>query len=206
MNITELPLSDLLSGSQFSSDIFNVPVKIRVAKVFPSNEQYGPAIKQIITRNYATHISEDWVRNDTLQIVLNGDNGKGLDIFFMPKYPEFLGEFNVSTVFGLMSINSQINIDTVPESTFYISSKDTHSFHGTLVDHPGCSIAIDVNTAVQVSVRQLFQGTCCRRMELAEWIISERKKKKIEGIDDFLNLVKDNVKELDSSALLRIRF
>ena len=68
----------------------------------------------------------------------------------------------------------------------------------------GCSKKIDVNSALQVSIGQLFQYTMNRRMKLAERIIIERKKRKIEGIDDFLKLVK--VEELDLSALERIKF
>jgi hypothetical protein len=170
-----LTLSHLLRGSQFSSDIFNVPVHLKVAKVFPSNEKYGPDIPQIITRKNSSYRSVDWVDSETLQIVLNGDDGAGVDIFFilkrvdcsgyiilldqrkrlgsnvteanmsnfrskLPSPPVFLREFNVDTVFGLMSIYSQIIIDPVPKSTFFVSSRDSLYFHGTLFDHPGCSM------------------------------------------------------------------
>ena len=122
----------------------------------------------------------------------------------LPCNPDFLNQLNVRTVFGLMSIKLQINIEPIPEDLFFISSRDTFLFHGTLVDHPGCSIAIDLNTAFKVSVEQVFKGTAKRRNELAELIIIERKKRRINGIDDFLKLVKSE--ELDDSALERIKF
>ena len=206
LGVSVLPLSNLLRGSQFSSEIFDVSVLLRVAKVFPSNEEYGPDIPRIITRKNASHFSVDWFNSETLQIVLNGDNGAGVDVFFilkradcsgyiilldqrkrlgsnitasglasfrskLPSTPAFLKEFNLDTVFGLMSIYSQIIIDPVPPSTFFVSAKDSLRFHGTLFDHPGCSIAIDVNSAMKISMGQIFRGTKKKRTELAERII-----------------------------------
>ncbi|KAI3657486.1 hypothetical protein MP638_006133 [Amoeboaphelidium occidentale] len=82
-----LPLSDILRGSRFREDdpVFKTQVQIRVAKVFHSNEQYGPDMPRLITRNKASYISVDWVDDSCLQVVLNGDDGAGVDIFFALK-------------------------------------------------------------------------------------------------------------------------
>jgi hypothetical protein len=241
LEFSVIPLSHLLRGSHFSSDIFNVSVHLRVAKVFPSNEKYGPDIQRIITKKNCSYNSVDWVDSETLQIVLNGEDGAGVDVFFilkredgagyiilldqrkrlgsnvtdshvsnfrskLPSPPAFLSEFKLYQVFGLMSIYSQIIVDPVPKSTFFISSKDSLYFHGTLFDHPGCSIAIDVNSALKTSIGQIFRATHKRRMELAERIISQRKKKRIENYDDLLLLVSGWDEELDESAFARIKF
>ena len=241
LGISALPLSLLFRGSRFSSDIFNVPVHLRVAKVFPSIQQYGPDMPRIITKKNATFYSVDWVDSETLHIVLNGDDGAGVDVFFilkradcsgyiilldqrkrlgsnvtdsnlssfkskLPSPPVFLEKFKLEPVYGLMSIYSQIIIDPVPESTFFVSSTDSLYFHGTLFDHPGCSMAIDVNSALKTSIGQIFEGTKKRRMELAESIISQRKKKRIENYDDLLSLVSGWEEELDESACARIKF
>ena len=241
LGISVLPLSLLLCGSRFSSDIFNVSVHLRVAKVFPSIQKYGPDMPRIITQKNATFHSVDWVDSETLHIVLNGDDGAGVDVFFilkradcsgyiilldqrkrlgsnvtdsnlssfkskLPSPPAFLEKFKLERVYGLMSIYSQIIIDPVPESTFFVSSTDSLYFHGTLFDHPGCSMAIDVNSALKISIGQIFQGTKKRRMELAESIISQRKKKRIENYNDLLSLVSGWKEELDESACARIKF
>lgn len=241
LGVSVLPLSYLLCGSQSGSNNFSASVHLRVAKVFPSNEKYGPDIPQNITRKNSSYVTVDWVDGETLQIVLNGDDGAGVDVFFilkradcsgyiilldqrkrlgsnvthsnlsffrskLPSPPAFLREFNVDLVFGLMSIYSQIIINPVPESTFFVSFKDSLYFHGTLFDHPGCSIAIDVNSALKISIGQIFQGTNKKRMELAERIISQRKKKRIENYDDLLSLVSGWNEELDDSARARIKF
>lgn len=237
-----VPLSYLLHGSQFASEVFKpTSVHLRVAKVFPSNEKYGPEMPKIITRRNSSYQSVDWVDGENLQIVLNGDDGAGVDIFFLlkradnsgyiilldqrkrlgssvtvsnlswfrsklPGPPAFLKDSNLKLIFGLMSLNSQINIDPVPESTFFVSSKDSMYFHGTLFDHPGCSIAIDVNSALKSSIGQIFLGAKKKPMRLAARIISQRKKKRIENYDDLLSLVSGWNGKLDESACARISF
>ena len=67
-------------------------------------------------------------------------------------------------------------------------------------------MAIDVNSALKTSIGQIFEGTKKRRMELAESIISQRKKKRIENYDDLLSLVSGREEELDESACARIKF
>ncbi|OAJ41060.1 hypothetical protein BDEG_24711 [Batrachochytrium dendrobatidis JEL423] len=88
LGISILSLSDILCGSRFDSGIFNTQVHIRIAKVFRSNEQYGPDMPRMITRKDTSYYSVDWVGGETLQIVLNGENGPGVDIYFILKCAE----------------------------------------------------------------------------------------------------------------------
>ena len=209
--------------------------------MFPSNEQYGPDLPQWITRKNSNYISVDWFDDEKLQVVLNGDDGVGVDIFFilkradilgyiivldqrkrigsnvtdcnltafkskLPNTPSFLKELNVEIVFGLMSIYSEIAIDPVPDSVFFVSVKDSLCFHGSLFDHPGCSISIEVNSSLKTSVAQIFIGNKTKRMDLADKVISQRKKKRIENLDELLPLVSQWSGELEKSAYPRIRF
>jgi hypothetical protein len=241
LGVSVLPLSHLLRGSQFGLDPFNVSVELKVAKVFPSNEQYGPDLPQRITLKNSNYISVDWFQDQKLQVVLNGDDGVGVDIFFilkradmlgyiivldqrkrigsnvtdynltafkskLPNSPSFLKEFNVEIVFGLMSIYSEIAIEPVPDSVFFVSVKDSLYFHGSLFDHPGCSISIEVNSSLKTSVAQIFIGNKKKRMDLADKVISQRKKKRIENLDELLPLVSQWSGELEKSAYSRIRF
>jgi hypothetical protein len=241
LGVSTLPLSYLLRGSQFSSNIFQVLVDIRVAKVFPSNEQYGPHLPQKLTQRKAGYISVDWFQGETLQVVLNGEDGAGADIFFilkhaddkgyiivldqrkrlgshitdstlaafkskLPDAPSFLQEFNLSTVFGLTSIYSQISIAPIPDSAFFVSVQDSLHFHGTLFDHPGCSMAIDVNSALKTSVGQIFRGSKRKRMELAARVIQHRTENRIGNYDELLLLVSGWKEEMDESACARLKF
>jgi hypothetical protein len=126
----------------------------------------------------------------------------------LPDPPTFLRKFNknLDVVFGLMSIYSQINIYPIPTSTFLVSSKDSLNFHGTLFDHPCCSMAIDVNSALKSSVEQIFQGTKTKRTKLAEKIINHRKKKRIGNYEELELLVSKWKEKLDDSAYARIKF
>jgi hypothetical protein len=241
LGVSVLPLSCLLRGSKFRSDIFNVSVDIRVAKVFASNEHYGPDIPRIITQKNASYISVDWLQDKTLQVVLNGDNGAGVDIFFilkradglghilvldqrkrlsshvtdaqftafrskLPDSPSFLTVFNLEIVFGLMSVYSKIAIEPVPDFAYYVAAQDSLTYHGSLFDHPGCSITIDVNSSLKIAVAQLFRGSKRKRMEFADKVISQRKTTRIENMNELLSLVSRLSGELDESAYSRIRF
>ncbi|KAI8891700.1 hypothetical protein BC833DRAFT_613454 [Globomyces pollinis-pini] len=240
LDLSVIPLYYLLRGCKFNSTEFEFShrVHLKVAKVFPSNERYGPDLPRTITRKNASFISVDWVEGENLQIVLNGDNGAGVDIFFIlkredcsgydilldqrkrlgsevthsnissfiskvPGFPKVLSDFNVYPFYGLMSVYSEIKIDPVPEYTFFVSLNDSLYFHATLFDHPGCSIAIDVNSALKSSIAQIFQGDIQERMKLAKWIISKRK---IKDYDHLLSLIKTQNGKLKESAVTRIKF
>ena len=241
---TKVLISDILAGARFGSAVFDTEVFIRAAKVFDSNEQYGPDLPQKITRHRSSFVTVDWVGGDTIQIVLNGIDGIGVDIFFalertdgsgyivvldqrkrlgtditqstvskliekLPTVPRFFYEHNleIETVFGLMSIYSDITVDTIPDSTFFVSNSDSFGFHGSFVDHPGCTTAIDVNTGLKTSIQQLFKGPRKRRQELAESIIQFRKnKKRIVSFEQLSKIVSQLNGELDDLALRRIKF
>ncbi|KAK5669192.1 hypothetical protein QVD99_003602 [Batrachochytrium dendrobatidis] len=206
LGISILSLSDILHGSQFNPGIFNTQVHIRIAKVFRSNEQYGPDMPRMITRKHDSCCLVDWVDGETLQIVLNGENGPGVDIYFilkrakdsgyiivldqrkrlgsditnsdlttfrskLPNPPAFLNKFKLDSVFGLMSIYSEINISPVPDSTYFVSASNSLDFHGSLSGHPRCSMAIDVNSALKISIKQIFCGTNHEQTDLANKVI-----------------------------------
>ena len=63
-----------------------------------------------------------------------------------------------------------------------------------------------MNSSLKTSIGQIFRGTKNERMELAERIISQRKKKRIENYDDLLLLVSGWNEQLDESASARIKF
>ncbi|EPZ33843.1 hypothetical protein ROZALSC1DRAFT_30715 [Rozella allomycis CSF55] len=243
LGVSTLPLSLLLRGSQFNlaSDIFKESVNIKVAKVFPCNEQYGPDLPKIITMKHGGFHSIDWLDADILPIVLNGEGGAGVDVFFslklsddsgyilvldqrkrissqvtnstlshfiskLPRSPSCLGNLKFDIVFGLMSIYSHINIDEIPEGTYFVSANDSVTFHNTLFDHPGCSMAIDVNSSMQTSLSQLFIGSKKTRMDLALRIIRQRRLKRIENYNELSSLVAQWNGTLDEYALQRITF
>ncbi|KAK6096986.1 hypothetical protein MT418_8565 [Batrachochytrium dendrobatidis] len=89
LGISILSLSDILHESRFDSGIFNTQVHIRIAEVFQSNEQYGPDMPRMITRKDTSYYSVDWVGGETLQIVINGENGPGVDIYFILKRAKY---------------------------------------------------------------------------------------------------------------------
>ncbi|KAK5671111.1 hypothetical protein QVD99_002871 [Batrachochytrium dendrobatidis] len=241
LGISILSLSDILHGSRFDSGIFNTQVHIRIAEVFQSNEQYGPDMPRAITRKHDSYYSVDWVDGETLQIVLNGENGPGVDIYFilkcakysgyiivldqrkrlgsditnsdlttfrskLPNPPAFLNGLKLDSVFGLMSIYSEINISPVPDSTYFVSASNSLDFHGSLSGHPRCSMAIDVNSASKTSIKQIFCGTNHDQTDLANKVIEQRYSKRIANYDELESLVSQWGGKLDESARARIKF
>ncbi|KAL5034590.1 hypothetical protein RTP6_002414 [Batrachochytrium dendrobatidis] len=241
LGISILSLSDILCGSRFDSGIFNTQVHIRIAEVFQSNEQYGPDMPRMITRKHDSCCLVDWVGGETLQIVLNGENGPGVDIYFilkcakdsgyiivldqrkrlgsditnsdlttfrskLPNPPACLNKFKLDSVFGLMSIYSQININHVPDSTYFVSASDSLYFHGSLYDHPRCSMVIDVNSALKISIKQIFCGTNDDQTDLANKVIEQRYNKRIASYDELESLVSEWGGKLNESACARIKF
>ncbi|KAJ8327973.1 hypothetical protein O5D80_003359 [Batrachochytrium dendrobatidis] len=218
LGISILSLSDILHESRFDSGIFNTQVHIRIAEVFQSNEQYGPDMPRMITRKDTSYYSVDWVGGETLQIVINVlDQRKRLDSDItnsdlttfrskLPNPPAFLNKFKLDSVFGLMSIYSQINISHVPDSTYFVSASDSLYFHGPLYDHPSCSMAIDVNSALKTSIKQIFCGTNDDQTDLANKVIGQRYNKRIANYDELESLVSQWGGKLDESAHARIKF
>ncbi|KAK5667074.1 hypothetical protein QVD99_006290 [Batrachochytrium dendrobatidis] len=242
LGISILVLSDILRGSRFDSGIFNTRVHIRIAKVFQSNEQYGPDMPRMITRKHDSCFLVDWVDGETLQIVLNGEDGPGVDIYFilkcaeqdsgyiivldqrkrlgsnitnsdlttfrskLPNPPAFLNGLKLDSVFGLMSVYSQINISPVPDSTYFVSASNSPGFHGSLYDHPGCSMAIDANSALKTSIKQIFCGTNHEQTDLANKVIGQRYNKRIANYDELESLVSEWGGKLNESARARIKF
>ncbi|OAJ39483.1 hypothetical protein BDEG_23322 [Batrachochytrium dendrobatidis JEL423] len=218
LGISILSLSDILCGSRFDSGIFNTQVHIRIAEVFQSNEQYGPDMPRMITRKHDSCCLVDWVGGETLQIVINVlDQRKrlGSDITNsnlttfrskLPNPPACLNKFKLDSVFGLMSIYSQININHVPNSTYFVSASDYLYFHGSLYDHPGCSMAIDVNSALKTSIKQIFCGTNDEQTNLANKVIEQRYNKRIASYDELESLVSQWGGKLNESARARIKF
>jgi hypothetical protein len=226
-------------GSRFSEGEFEVVVRLKIAKVIYSKEQFGRYMPQIININGNYH-PVDWVYSNYVHVVLNGVNGPGVDVFFtleradnkglillldqrkryssnitnsvistmksrIPAFPECI-KVPLVMVFGVMSIYSQINIEDIPKSTFIVSSSDSPLFHGSIFDHPGCSLKIDVNTATSTALCQIYGGSGRKRKMLADQTIERRKLAKIVDVDALKSFILTFEGELDELAIGRICF
>jgi hypothetical protein len=236
---TQVNFSSLIRGSRFSEGEFEVVVRLKIAKVIYSKEQFGRYMPQIININGNYH-PVDWVYSNYVHVVLNGVNGPGVDVFFtleradnkglillldqrkryssnitnsvistmksrIPAFPECI-KVPLVMVFGVMSIYSQINIEDIPKSTFIVSSSDSPLFHGSIFDHPGCSLKIDVNTATSTALCQIYGGSGRKRKMLADQTIERRKLAKIVDVDALKSFILTFEGELDELAIGRICF
>ncbi|KAJ3225075.1 hypothetical protein HDU81_008157, partial [Chytriomyces hyalinus] len=234
----EVLVCDLLRGTQYSSEVFRTNVHIRVAKVCHSSVPYGPAIPKVISQTGAGNGSVDWIDGEAL--LLSGESGPGVDIFFalkpeedagyvvvldqrkrlrsditqsgflqytskIPDKPKFMN--NVETVVGLMSVFSDIKMTKIPDSMFFSGRSDSPYFHGSLSDHPGCSVDIDVNTGLETAIQQLFSGSQKKRKEWADGIVTYRSKRgRIDSVEHFLTVASELGGTVDESAHGRMRF
>jgi hypothetical protein len=235
----QVTISSLIRGSRFLEGQFGAVVRLKIAKVIQSNETYGPEMPRTITPK-GSYYSVDWIESEFVYVVLNCENGPGVDVFLIlsrgdnsgyilmldqrkryssnatncvissinskiPAIPKCL-DGAVDIALGIMSIYSQINIDPIPKSTFFVSSTDSSSFHGSLFDHPGCSLKIDVNTATKTALCQIYGGNGQKRKSIAEQTIQHRKSAKIVDIDDLKSFISTIGGELDDLAIGRICF
>jgi len=123
----------------------------------------------------------------------------------MPATPKCITG-NVKTIHGIMSIYSKATVDPIPKSTFILSSSESRRFHGSLFDHPGCSLKINVNTAFVTALCQIYKGSGGKRKRLAEKTVERRKLAKIVDLDDLSGFISTIEGELDESAMERICF
>jgi hypothetical protein len=101
----------------------------------------------------------------------------------IPDIPRCInGETDV--ILGVCNVFSPITVSSVPKNMFLVSASNSSSYHGSLFDHPGCSMKIDVNMATMTALCQLFCGTVKKRKELANQILIERAKSKIKDRAD----------------------
>ena len=235
----EVSISSLVHGSKTFGNEFEVIVRLKIATVIQSTETFGPEMPQSITPK-GSYSSVDWIESDFVYIVLNGENGPGVDIFFIlkrsddqgyilmldqrkryssditkhaissitskiPGIPKCIGE-RVKTILGLMSIYSKIKIEAFLTSTFIVSSSESSTFHGSLFDHPGCSLMIDVNSATITALCQIFGGKVGKRKSLAYQTIDRRKIAKFVGIDDLNSFISQIDGTLDECSLGRVCF
>ena len=235
----KVAISSLIRGSRFLEGEFEAVVRLKIAKVIQSNEAYGPEMPRTITPK-GSYYSVDWIESEFVNVVLNCENGPGVDVFLILSrgdnsgyillldqrkcYSSNVTNFAISSInskipaipkcidgaveiaLGIMSIYSQINIEPIPKSTFFVSSTDSSSFHGSLFDHPGCSLKIDVNTATKTALCQIYGGSGQKRKSLAEQTIQRRKSAKIVDIDDLKSFISTIGGELDELAIGRICF
>ncbi|KAJ2999708.1 hypothetical protein HDV02_001951 [Globomyces sp. JEL0801] len=232
----KVSMSSLLRGSRFSDGGFEDIVCLKIAKVIYSTDQFGPNMPRFITPRGSLY-PVDWIESDFIYIVLNGENGPGVDLFFILKRQDKPNSYillldqrkwissdinnsmfssikskipddpkcingEVKRAIGIMSIYSQIKIDFIPECYFTVSSSESFSFHGSLFDHPGCALKIDVNTATVTGLCQIFGGT--KRKSIAEMAIVYRKSRKFVDEDDLKAFVTNLNGELNASSLDRI--
>ncbi|KAL5035359.1 hypothetical protein RTP6_7751 [Batrachochytrium dendrobatidis] len=97
-------------------------------------------------------------------------------------------------------------VDWVGGETLQIVINDYLYFHGSLYDHPGCSMAIDVNSALKTSIKQIFCGTNDEQTNLANKVIEQRYNKRIASYDELESLVSQWGGKLNESARARIKF
>lgn len=238
-------VSQLLDGPRhLGSNAFNTKVELRVAKVFHSEAQFSVDVNEMISRYNSTHFMINWVYDpQCLWVILNGDNGKGVDIFFSlrlveepreaPGYflicdqrkrlsrditaatlseiisksvsvPSCVRGSGNQMVLGCMSIYSECRAEITSDSLFVVSRSDSERFHGSLSQHPGCSLIIDVNTAPKLSLCQIIEGTNKESARLADVLIERRNKANFKGCDDldaFLISIGGMIKEDQRSRI-----
>jgi hypothetical protein len=151
----KVTISSLIRGSRFLDDQFEVVVRLKIAIVIQSNVAYGPEMPRTITPKgsyysvdciesefvYVVLNCENGPGVDVFLILSRGDNILLLDQRKLyssnvtnyvissikskiPAIPKCI-DGAVEIALGIMSIYSQINIEQIPKSAFFVSCTDS---------------------------------------------------------------------------------
>jgi hypothetical protein len=148
-------------------------------------------------------------------VVLNGESGKGVDIFYCLDKSEEEGQIVVtdqrkrisgslgaakvglllekarimSSVVCLFSCftTSSVERGNIPKDCCLVSYSQTRAYHGALWVHPAASPCINVNLASLSYLKMVFKGPGCD--ELCDNILKKRVKDKFRSIDDLKDFI-----------------
>jgi hypothetical protein len=82
LGLFDVKLSELLSGAGVFSDIFDCMVTLKFAKVIQSSVPFGPDMPTMI-KSKDCYVPQKWFGNDEISVILNCDNGDGVDIIIV---------------------------------------------------------------------------------------------------------------------------
>lgn len=122
----------------------------------------------------------------------------------MPKIPSCVPGSNNQMAFGVMSVYSDCEVEVTSESVFLVSRSESKQYHGSLADHPGCSIIIDVNTGPKESLIQVLKGTLAHRRRIADQWVKARARSNfanLRSLDQYLKTIGGKISESHSSRI-----
>lgn len=124
---------------------------------------------------------------------------------FIPKIPSCVSGSNNQMTFGVMNVYSDCDVEVTSESVFLVSLSESKQYHGSLADHPGCSIIIDVNTCPKESLIQVLEGTLAHRRRIAnQWVkarVARSNFANLHSLDQYLKTIGGEISESHSSRI-----
>jgi hypothetical protein len=213
LEFREVALLDLFKGALVNG--CNQFVRLKPMYVIKAEDKFNDNLEEYVGIKGQYDDKRNWKRNGF--VVLNGESGKGVDIFYcLDKSKEegqivitdqrksISGTLGASKV-GLLVENARIMSSVVclfscftassfeqgniPEDCCFVSYSQTRAYHGAMWVHPAASPCINVNLASRSYLKILFQGPGCDAF--CDEILERRAKCKFFSIDDLKEFILD---------------
>ncbi|KAJ3002138.1 UNVERIFIED_CONTAM: hypothetical protein HDU68_006433 [Siphonaria sp. JEL0065] len=206
-------------------------VELLPTKVIEYDDKFGSSIGKEIGRKGRVLEKHDWLKEGL--VVINGEDGEGVDIFFALKkkgqdryiicldqrkrvagsqdllssariFPAALGDVTVVPL--LFSSLVSTNVKDLPSDAVVVTYAQLQSYHGGLWLHPASSPCVNVNRDPVSYIKMVLTGTSQDIQRAANGLIEQREKRSFETIESIADAVQKISKRVQLSNQERIVF
>jgi hypothetical protein len=227
LGFENVKLLDLFKGALVNG--CDQSVRLKPMYVIETEDKFSENLGNYVGVKGHYDDKRNW-RQDGL-VVLNGENGKGVDVFYClekskdgqivitdqrkrvssgaSKVGLLVEKARImSSVVCLFSCfsSSRFGHEDIPKDCFLVSYSQTRAYHGSMWVHPAASPCINLNLVSPSYLKMIFEGVDSDK--ICDDILEERGKRKFRNIDDVEKFIsaKKRVVQIRKDELERIVF
>jgi hypothetical protein len=214
LGFEEVSLLELFKGARVNGCVEYV--RLKPMYVIETDDKFNEGIGDCVGMKRYYDDKRNWRRDDW--VVLNGESGKGFDIFYcLDKSKEdgqivitdqrkrisgALGTSRVGSLVERARIKSSVvclfscfttsgfGCGDIPHDCCVVSYSETRAYHGALRVHPAASPCVNLNVASISYLKMVFKGKDCD--QFCKEILKKRVKRKFHSIVEVDELISAN--------------
>lgn len=221
LGFTEVPLHDLFKGALVNG--CDQSVRLKPMYVVETDHVFSKDLGTLVRTKGHPNRRRNW-RQDGW-VVLNGQRGEGVDIFFCLDKSDGGGQVviadqrkHVSGTLGASKIRklakkarvvpfvsvvcvfscfptTQLSREEIPTDCCVVSYSQTKAYHGAMWVHPAASPCINLNSVPISYLKMIFKGTDIDAF--CQQIVKKRDKRKFHTMDEVKDFISAKKKKLD---------
>jgi hypothetical protein len=212
-------LSELFKGALVNG--CDQSVRLKPMQVIETEDKFNENLGDCVGLKGHQDEKRNW-RQEGL-VVLNGESGKGVDIFYCLDKPRKDGQIvitdqrkRISGALGASRVGSLVEKarimssvvclfscftpsrfehGNIPEDCCLVSYSQTRAYHGAMWVHPAASPCVNLNLASVSYLKMVFKGKDCD--EFCQEILKERTKRKFLSIVDLEKFISAKKQKMD---------